>query len=75
MVSLVFSFVGYQSKEITVGGRSFINVVLEDEASTLKEIVVIGYGAVRKEAVTGSVSTLAGKELSEFATGNVTQAL
>lgn len=72
---LVFSFVGYQSKEITVGGRSVINVVLEDEASTLKEIVVIGYGAVRKEAVTGSVSTLAGKELSEFATGNVTQAL
>ncbi|WP_348825085.1 SusC/RagA family TonB-linked outer membrane protein [Flavobacterium aestuarii] len=72
---LVFSFVGYQSKEITVGGRSTINVVLEDESNTLKEIVVIGYGAVRKEAVTGSVSTLAGKELSEFASGNVTQAL
>nr|WP_315158607.1 TonB-dependent receptor [uncultured Flavobacterium sp.] len=72
---LVFSFIGYKSKEITVSGRSAINVTLEEESNTLKEIVVIGYGAVRKEAVTGSVSTLAGKELNEFASGNVTQAL
>jgi len=72
---LVFSFVGYKSKEISVAGRSTVDVVLEDESNTLKEIVVIGYGAVRKEAVTGSVSTIGAKELSEFATGNVTQAL
>ena len=72
---LVFSFVGYQTKEITVSGRSQINVVLEDESNSLKEIVVIGYGAIRKEAVTGSVSTIGGKELNEFASGNVTQAL
>lgn len=72
---LVFSFLGYKSKEITVSGRNTINVTLEEESNTLKEIVVIGYGAVRKEAVTGSVATIGGKELGEFASGNVTQAL
>lgn len=72
---LVFSFVGFKSKEVTVNGRNSINVKLEEEANSLKEIVVIGYGAVRKEAVTGSVSTIAGKELNEYASGNVTQAL
>nr|WP_281225598.1 TonB-dependent receptor [Flavobacterium aquiphilum] len=72
---LVFSFVGLKSKEVDVNGRNTINVKLEEESNTLKEIVVIGYGAVRKEAVTGSVSTIAGKELSEYASGNVTQAL
>ncbi|MBF4470457.1 SusC/RagA family TonB-linked outer membrane protein [Flavobacterium sp. HJJ] len=72
---LVFSFLGYKTKEVTVSGRTTINVTLEEESNTLKEIVVIGYGAVRKEAVTGSVSTIAGKELGEFASGNVTQAL
>ncbi|WP_281635512.1 SusC/RagA family TonB-linked outer membrane protein [Flavobacterium marginilacus] len=72
---LVFSFLGYKTKEVIVSGRTTINVTLEEESNMLKEIVVIGYGAVRKEAVTGSVSTIAGKELGEFASGNVTQAL
>nr|WP_315197630.1 TonB-dependent receptor [uncultured Flavobacterium sp.] len=72
---LVFSFVGYQTKEITVNGRSLINVVLEDESNSLKEIVVIGYGAIRKEAVTGSVASINGKMLNEVPAANVTQAL
>jgi TonB-dependent SusC/RagA subfamily outer membrane receptor len=72
---LVFSFVGYETKEVTVGGRSSINVVLEDESKSLKEVVVIGYGAVRKEALTGSVASINGKMLNEVPAANVTQAL
>ena len=72
---LVISFVGYKTREVDVAGRTKIDVKIEEISNSLKEVVVIGYGAVRKEAVTGSVSTIAGKELNEFASGNVTQAL
>jgi TonB-linked SusC/RagA family outer membrane protein len=72
---LVISFVGYKTKEIEVADRTKIDVKIEEISNTLKEVVVIGYGAVRKEAVTGSVSTINGKVLGEFASGNVTQAL
>ncbi|OOG65905.1 TonB-dependent receptor [Flavobacterium sp. A45] len=72
---LIISFVGYKTREVEVAGRTKIDVKIEEISNSLKEVVVIGYGAVRKEAVTGSVSTISGKELGEFASGNVTQAL
>ncbi|MGM8362483.1 SusC/RagA family TonB-linked outer membrane protein [Flavobacterium sp. ARAG 55.4] len=72
---LVFSFVGLDTKEVTVKGQTKINVVLEENSNALKEVVVIGYGTQRKEAVTGSVASIGGKELNEVQSANITQAL
>lgn len=72
---LVFSFVGLETKEVTVKGQTKINVVLEENSNALKEVVVIGYGTQRKEAVTGSVASIGGKELNEVQAANITQAL
>jgi len=72
---LVFSFIGLKNKEIAVNGQTQINVKLQEDAGQLKEVVVIGYGTQRKEAVTGSVASIGGKELNEVPAANVTQAL
>lgn len=72
---LIFSFLGLKSKEIAVNGQKNINVVLEEDLSSLKEVVVIGYGAQRKEAVTGSVASISGSVMREVPSANVTQAL
>ncbi|MDR6764393.1 TonB-linked SusC/RagA family outer membrane protein [Flavobacterium sp. 2755] len=72
---LVFSFIGLKNKEVAVNGQTRINVSLEEDAAQLKEVVVIGYGTQRKEAVTGSVASLGGRELNEVPAANVTQAL
>lgn len=55
---LVFSFVGYKSTEIKVNGKSLLNVTLEEEVQGLDEVVVVGYGTVKKSDLTGSVSTV-----------------
>ncbi len=55
---LVFSFISYASKEITVGNQVEINVILEEDAMQLEEIVVTGYGTVKKADLTGSVSVI-----------------
>lgn len=73
--TLNFTYVGFKSQTIPVGGRQSINVQLEADVVGLEEIVVIGYGAQRKEAVTGSVASMAGNKLTEIQTGNVTSAL
>ncbi|MEZ0130360.1 SusC/RagA family TonB-linked outer membrane protein, partial [Flavobacterium sp. LBUM151] len=72
---LVFSFIGLRNKEVAVNGQSKINVSLEEDSAQLKEVVVIGYGTQRKEAVTGSVASIGGSELNEVPAANVTQAL
>ena len=72
---LIFSFLGLKSKEVSVNGQKNINVVLEEDLSSLKEVVVIGYGAQRKEAVTGSVASISGSVMREVPSANVTQAL
>lgn len=72
---LSFSFIGYKTKEVTIGSQTVVNVSLDPATSELTEVVVIGYGTQRKEAVTGSVASIGGKELNEVAAVNVTQAL
>ena len=52
---LVFSFLGYVTQEITVGNRTVIDVTLSEDAKSLEEVVVIGYGTARKKDITGSV--------------------
>lgn len=72
---LVFSFVGYQSVEQTVGSRSEISVKLTQENKSLEEIVVVGYGTQSKRAVTGSVISINNDKFKDRSFSNVTQSL
>ncbi|MBL4888219.1 MAG: SusC/RagA family TonB-linked outer membrane protein, partial [Flavobacteriaceae bacterium] len=55
---LVFTYVGFKTQEISIAGRSNIDVMLQEDAALLDEIVIVGYGSVRKKDATGSVETL-----------------
>lgn len=66
---LVYSFVGYLTQEVTIGGRSTIDVRLAVDTKSLTEVVVIGYGTVRKKDLTGSITTVSSKD---FVQGQVT---
>jgi len=72
---LNFSYLGYQKQEVAVNGKTKIDVTLKDEDKSLSEVVVVGYGTQRKEAVTGSVASVSGNMLKEIPAGNITQAL
>jgi len=72
---LVFSYTGFASVEETVNGRSNIDVVLATDAEVLEEVVVVGYGVVRKSDLTGSVAKIGGEELTAVVAGNPTSAL
>ncbi|MBN1952892.1 MAG: TonB-dependent receptor [Bacteroidales bacterium] len=73
--SLLISFIGFNDEEILVGSQSNIDIILIESLKELDEVVVIGYGTLRKEAVTGSVESIRGDELREVASTDVTQAL
>ncbi len=60
---LVFSYIGYLSQEIPVGNQSMIKVTLKEDTQTLDEVVVVGYGTMKKSDVTGSISTAKGDDL------------
>ncbi|GAB3166554.1 SusC/RagA family TonB-linked outer membrane protein [Telluribacter humicola] len=72
---LVFSFVGYSSQEVPVGSQSTLSVSLEPENKALNEIVVVGYGQVRKSDLTGSVATVPVDEIKKIAVTSLDQAL
>ena len=73
---IVFSFVGYKSKEIQFDGQSFIEVQLQLSSLTLEDVVInIGYGTRKKIDLTGSVSTVNQKVLEANAVGNISDAL
>ena len=61
---LVFSYVGYATQEISVNGRTNINLSLEPDASQLEEVVLVGYGTQKKGEVTGSIETVTAEQLS-----------
>jgi len=73
--SLSFSYLGYQKQVISVSGKTRIDIILKDQDKSLSEVVVVGYGTQRKEAVTGSVASVKGDILKEIPAGNITQAL
>ena len=72
---LVFSYVGFTTKNVIINGRNEIDVVLEQDTEALEEVVVVGYGTQRREAVTGSVSSIGGEELREVPSANISEAL
>ncbi len=63
--TLVISYIGYQSQEISVIGRNSFNVVLQEDSELLDEVVVVGYGVQRKATLTGSVAVVSEKVLED----------
>lgn len=61
---LLFAFIGFEKQSIAVGNSNTLNVVLQEETSSLDEVVVIGYGTVKKRDITGSVSSLGSKDFN-----------
>lgn len=62
---LVFSFIGYKSAEIAVGNQSSLDIVLQSDSKELEEVVVIGYGAVKKSDLTGAISSISKKDIGD----------
>lgn len=72
---LVISYIGMKTKTVNTKGQSAISVVLEDDNTTLNDVVVIGYGTARKKDLTGAVSTVKGADLAKVPVTNVAEAL
>lgn len=72
---IVFSFIGYEEQQITVGSQTSINVTLIEEMSDLTEVVVVGYGAQKKSLVTGSISSIKADDIANSSSTRVDQAL
>lgn len=62
---LEISYIGYLTAEVTVGNQSKVNVTLQEDTQALDEVVVVGYGTMRKSDVTGSIATAKGEELTK----------
>ncbi len=73
--TLVFSYVGYTSREVPVGNRSIFNIILEENNSSLNQVVVVGYGTQKRKDLTGSVGTVSGKDIADLSVTRVDQAL
>ncbi|MDQ6477058.1 TonB-dependent receptor [Dyadobacter sp. LHD-138] len=73
-VTLIFSFVGYQSKEISVD-KATVNLQMTADIKSLSEMVVVGYGVQKKTSVTAAVSTLKGDEVAAIPVTNLTNSL
>jgi TonB-linked SusC/RagA family outer membrane protein len=73
--TLVFSFIGFITKEIPLNGNAVLNVILEDSLQGLNEVVVVGYGTQKKESITGAISTIGTKDLLQSPVANLSNAL
>lgn len=72
---LVVSFIGYKTKEIVVGNQTRIEILLDEDISTLEEVVVVGYGVQKKVLTTGANLQVKGDDLQKLSTTNALQAL
>jgi outer membrane receptor protein involved in Fe transport len=72
---LVYSFVGYQKKEVIVGNQTIINVSMVPDAQNLNEVVVVGYGVQKKATVSGSVVSVKGADLQKSPSVNLSNSI
>lgn len=72
---LSVSFIGYASKEVLIGGQTSLEIMLEEDITSLSEVVVVGYGTVKKSDLTGSVASVSSRKLQEVITVDVNNAL
>ena len=75
VTTLVISYIGYQTQEVEIGGRSTINITLVEGASTLEEVVVVGYGTQKKVNLTGAVSVITAEAFENRPIASVGQGL
>ena len=73
--TLTFSSIGYVSQEVAIGNRSVINITLASDEASLEELVVVGYGSQKKSQLTGAISQVSAKEITEMPITNLGQAL
>lgn len=73
--TLLVSYLGYVDQEVKTNGSSYVEVVLKEDSNYLDELVVIGYGTVKKRDLTGSVSSVKSKDLTEYTVSNPIMAL
>lgn len=73
--TLTASYIGYLSKDVEVGNRDNLTITLEPDSKTLEEVVVIGYGTVKKKDLTGSVASVRGDDLAAKKTTTLSTAL
>lgn len=73
--TLVFSFIGFKTREVAIEGRKTIDVVMETDLLLVDEVLVVAYGTTKKEAFTGSASSVKVDKLAEVQVSNVTKAL
>jgi iron complex outermembrane receptor protein len=72
---LVFSYIGLKTQEVSASGKSVINVTLKDDSAELKEVVVIGYGSVKKKDATGAVDQIGAKNFDNVSSPSPAQLL
>jgi TonB-linked SusC/RagA family outer membrane protein len=72
---LIFSFVGYKSLELPVANQTILNVILEEEAQELSEVIVMGYSSVERRDITGSVSSVKANAFKDISLNGIDQAL
>lgn len=72
---LVFSYTGYQQQEVAVAGRKVLNIQMNADVSLLDQVVIIGYGTVKKRDLTGSISQMSAKDIAETPANNVLETL
>ena len=73
--TLVFTYLGYKTKEVLVNGQTALDVKLESGNQSLEEIVVVGYGSQRKRDLTGSITSVRGEEISKSPNVNAISSL
>lgn len=73
--NVVFTYIGMKEKKVNPAGKSTIDVTLEDESKDLNEVVVIGYGTVRKKDLTGAVASINSEKLADIPVSNVSEAM
>ena len=72
---LVYSFMGFTTREVTVGSQTIINVTLQESTEDLDEVVIVGYGTQKKSDVTGAISSVKSEDLVKVVTTNPVDAL
>ena len=72
---ITVSYIGMKTATVNVGGKSSVNVVMEDEATTLNDVVVIGYGTVKKKDLTDAVTSVSAKDLANIPVSTASEAI
>ena len=73
--TIVVSYVGYQTQEIKVGNQSSFNITLQEDDALLDEVVVVGYGTMKKKLVTGATVQVKGEDIAKLNTTNALEAM